>query len=108
MRQYNLPDRLYCWAWTPEYLGKQKESGNADSFCRFSEVRLGRKFSWLWFFPDRRQAASLRIMQALPVHHNDLATVSGPKFHGTHALPLAAIAVLKRPAIEAILQQAAA
>lgn len=38
----------------------------------------------------------------------DLATVSGPKFHGTHALPLAAIAVIKRPAVEAILRQAAA
>lgn len=40
--------------------------------------------------------------------HGDLATVSGPKFHGTHNLPLAAIAIIKRPAIEAILQQAAA
>jgi hypothetical protein len=37
----------------------------------------------------------------------DLATVSGPKFHGTHALPLAAIAVLKRPAVDAMIRKAA-
>jgi hypothetical protein len=37
----------------------------------------------------------------------DLATVSGPKFHGTHALPLAAIAVLKRPSVEALIPKAA-
>ena len=73
MRQYNLPDCLYSWAWTPEYLGKQQESALPDlAFCAFSEERIGRPFSWLWFFPDRRQAASLRIMQALPVH-DDLA-----------------------------------
>ena len=93
MRQYNLPDRLYCWAWTPEYLGKQKESACPDSFCRFS---YDNPSSWLY--------SDFTIDQI----HNDLATVSGPKFHGTHSLPLAAIAVLKRPAIEAILQQAAA
>lgn len=40
--------------------------------------------------------------------HDDMATVSGPKFHGTHTLPLAAIAVLKRPALEAILEREAA
>ena len=74
MRQYNLPDRLYCWAWTPEYLATQKESALPDpAFCAFSEERIGSRFSWLWFFPDRRQAASLRIMQALPVHDDDLA-----------------------------------
>ena len=39
--------------------------------------------------------------------HGNLATVSGPKFHGTHALPLAAIAVLKRPSVEALIPQAA-
>ena len=37
----------------------------------------------------------------------DLATVSGPKFHGTHDLPLAAIAVLERPALEALIPKAA-
>ena len=69
MRQYNLPERLYAWAWTPEYLGKGPSPDPA--LCRFSEERTGRAFSWLWFFPDRQQAASLRVMQALPVHDDD-------------------------------------
>jgi len=40
--------------------------------------------------------------------HEDLATVSGKRFYGSHRIPLAAIAVLKRPAIAAILEQDAA
>ena len=69
MRQYNLPARLYAWAWTPEYLGSQPSSDPA--LCRFSDAKAGRAFSWLWFFPDRQQAASLRVMQAMPVHDDD-------------------------------------
>lgn len=67
--QCNLPDRLYSWAWTPEYLDSQESPDPA--LCRFSAARDGGTFSWLWFFPDRQQAASLRVIQALPVHDDD-------------------------------------
>jgi hypothetical protein len=40
--------------------------------------------------------------------NGDLATVSGSKFLGTLAPAIAAIAVIKRPAVEAILRQEAA
>ena len=68
MRQYNLPERLYAWAWAPEYLA---QAAPDPALCRFSEVRVDRTFSWLWFFPGRQQAASLRVMQALPIHDDD-------------------------------------
>lgn len=84
MRPYKLPDPLYSWAWTPEYLAKQEQPQSPSglilpsstlpdpAFCHFSQMRIGKEFSWLWFFPDRQQAAALRVMQSLPIH-DDLA-----------------------------------
>ena len=43
----------------------------------------------------------------LEVIKGDLATVTGAKFSGTHALPLSACAVLSRPAVQRILEIAA-
>lgn len=40
--------------------------------------------------------------------NGDIATVSGKRFNGTHAIPLAAILVLRRPSVEAVLGLVAA
>jgi hypothetical protein len=40
--------------------------------------------------------------------NGDIATVSGKRFSGTHAIPLAAILVLRRPSVEAVLGLVAA
>lgn len=84
MPRYSLPSPLLSWAWTPEYLALTAERPSGlilpstalpqpdPAFCHFSQMRDTGEFSWLWFFPDRQQAAALRIMQAMPVH-DDLA-----------------------------------
>lgn len=84
MPRYSLPSPLFSWAWTSEYLAQTAERPSGlilpstalprpdPAFCHFSQMRDTGEFSWLWFFPDRHQAAALRIMQAMPVR-DDLA-----------------------------------
>lgn len=86
MLRYSLPSPLFSWAWSPQYLAQLEQADHPQglilpptakplpepAFCHFSQMREDGEFSWLWFFPDRQQAASLRIMQAMPVR-DDLA-----------------------------------
>jgi hypothetical protein len=80
MLHYKLPEPLYSWAWSAEYLAKvepepttpgglllPRSAAPEPAFCHFSQLRDGGEFSWLWFFPDPRQATALRLMQTMPV-----------------------------------------
>lgn len=75
---YHLPDKLWAWAWTAEFLAlaeeKRSEGGiilpqstavdSGPAFAHFSTMLEGTERSWLWFFPQVQQAASLRILPA--------------------------------------------
>lgn len=86
MPRYSLPDPLYSWAWSPQFLAQLEQAEHPQglilpptakvapepAFCHFSQMRDTGEFSWLWLFPNQQNAIELRLMQAMPVR-DDLA-----------------------------------
>ena len=90
---YKLSDPLFSWAWTPQYLAKLEEPRSPSglilpqstlpdpAFCHFSQMRIDREFSWLWFFPSEKEAAALRLLQDFPLNDDlaELVSLTIPK-----------------------------
>ncbi len=75
---YQLPSPLFSWAWSAQFLSLATESESGlillgqqqkePAYCHFSRLSAeGEEESWLWLFPDTRQAASLRLMQRINI-----------------------------------------
>ena len=76
---YKLPDPIYSWAWSGQYIAlateNKTEAGlilpsqpQAPAYCHFSRLSPeGEEIAWLWLFSTPIEAASLRMMQAMQV-----------------------------------------
>ncbi|MGA1114340.1 MAG: hypothetical protein ACO3TI_05260 [Aquiluna sp.] len=90
MAHYKLPNPLFSWAWTPQYLAKAENSHSSlilpqstpdPAFCHFSQMRIGNQFSWLWFFQSEAEAVALRLLQDLSITDSlaELVALTIPK-----------------------------
>lgn len=76
---YKLPDPLYSWAWSGQYIAlateNKTEAGlilpnptQEPAYCHFSRLSPeGEEISWLWLFSTPTEAGSLRTMQRMPI-----------------------------------------
>lgn len=83
MAFFKLPDPLVSWAWSADYLAKSQETSpsglilpttstdDRPAFVHFSKMADGGEKSWLWLFPDPREALALRTLQVTPGLKND-------------------------------------
>lgn len=83
---YSLPDPLFSWAWTSQYLAKsqrevlspggiilpdQPQDVPEPAYAHFSRMGVDGEISWLWLFSDRKNAAALRVLPSIPQLEND-------------------------------------